>query len=140
MPGAREYVDWIRSRAQFIIMSDTFYQFADPLMEKLGRPTLFCNSLETDADDMIVGYHLRQADGKKHAVAALNSIGFRVISVGDSYNDTAMLALGEPGILFRPPENIVSEFPQFPVMHEYDKLKAFIEDQLSGRTEKDTTT
>jgi len=126
MPGAKDFIDWLRSRAQVVILSDTFYEFASPLMEKLDRPTLFCNRLEADDDDMIVDYHLRQQDGKMRAVAALKSIGFRVIAVGDSYNDTTMLALGEPGALFRPPENIIAEFPQFRVMNEYEELKAFL--------------
>ena len=130
LPGAKEFVDWILAEAQFIIFSDTFYEFAAPLMEKLGRPTLFCNQLETDAEDTIVNYHLRQKDGKKHAVAALKGIGFRVVAVGDSYNDTTMLAEADAGILFHAPENIVAEFPQFPVMNEFDDLRECIAEKL----------
>lgn len=130
LPGARAFLDWLRSRTQAVVLSDTFYEFAAPLMEKLGWPALFCNSLETDETNTIVDYHLRQADGKKHAAAALKSIGFRVIAIGDSYNDTTMLAVGDIGILFRPPENVIAEFPQFPVMHEYDELRAFLGEQL----------
>ena len=130
LPGAKEYVDWVRSETQLIILSDTYYEFAQPLMETLGRPTLFCNQLETDGEDTLVNYHLRQRDGKKHAVAALTSIGFRVIAVGDSYNDTTMLAEADFGILFKPPHNIVTEFPQFPVMYEYADLRACVAEQL----------
>ena len=132
LPGAKEFVDWARSQAQFIILSDTYYEFASPLMEKLGWPTLFCNQLETDADDVMVHYHLRQKDGKKHAVAALKGIGFRVIAVGDSYNDTTMLAEADAGILFHPPENIVAEFPQFPAMNEFDDLRRCIVEKLQA--------
>ncbi len=130
MPGARDFVDWVRSRTQLAILSDTYYEFAAPLMEKLGRPTLLCNSLETDAEGAIVNYRLRQRDGKRHAVMALASINFRVIAVGDSYNDTTMLAEAEQGILFRPPENVVAEFPQYPVFHEYEELKAFLSERM----------
>jgi len=126
LPGAKEFVDWARSAAQFIILSDTYYEFAAPLMVKLGRPTLFCNRIETDAEGVIVNYYLRQKDGKKHAVAALKGIGFRVIAVGDSYNDTTMLAEADAGILFHAPENIVAEFPQFPAMNEFDDLRECI--------------
>jgi len=130
MPGARDFVDWVRARIQLIILSDTYYEFAMPLMEKLGWPTLFCNRIEADATNTIVNYHLRIRDGKKHAVAALKGLNFRVIAVGDSYNDTTMLAQADRGILFRPPQNIIAEFPQFPVMREYGELKAFLAKEL----------
>lgn len=131
LPGGKEFLDWVRSRTQAIILSDTFYQFADPLMEKLDRPTLLCNSLETDEQNNITAYHLRQTDGKKKAVEGLKNLDFRVIAVGDSYNDTTMLAIADRGILFRPPQNVIEEFPQYPVISEYDELRARIEEYLA---------
>jgi len=130
LPGAREFLDWLRSKVQVIILSDTFYEFAMPLMEKLGYPTLFCNQLEVDETGTIVDYHLRQKDGKKKAVVALKSLNFRVISMGDSYNDTTMLKEADFGILFKPPENVVKEFPQFVVFEEYSDLKDYLVDKL----------
>ncbi|MCO6452856.1 MAG: bifunctional phosphoserine phosphatase/homoserine phosphotransferase ThrH [Caldilineales bacterium] len=126
LPGAREFLDWLRSLAPVVILSDTFYEFAAPLMAQLGRPTLFCNMLEVDERGMITGYRLRIRDGKREAVQALKALNFRIIAAGDSYNDTTMLAAADHGILFRPPQNVIDEFPQFPVTHEYDELKAII--------------
>jgi len=130
LPGAKDFLDWLRARAQVVILSDTFSQFATPLMEKLGWPALFCNFLEADAEGNIVNYHLRQPDGKKHAVIALKSLNFRVIAMGDSYNDTTMLAEADEGILFRPPENVIAEFPQYPVMTEYAALREYLAERL----------
>ncbi|MCD6460418.1 bifunctional phosphoserine phosphatase/homoserine phosphotransferase ThrH [bacterium] len=127
MPGARKFVDSIREKTQLIIVSDTFYEFAHPLMVKLGLPVLFCNSLKIDSNNMIADYNLRQKNGKKKAVKAFMKCGFSVMAVGDSYNDTAMLAEADAGILFRPPENIIDQFPQYPVTQEYAKLKQYIE-------------
>ena len=126
LPGAVDYLRRLRAQTQCVILSDTFYEFAAPLMEKLDYPTLFCNSLEIDAGNMIVGYHLRQADGKRAAIRALQSLQFRTIAIGDSYNDTTMLGAADAGILFRAPDNVVAEFPQFPVMREYAELRAAI--------------
>jgi phosphoserine/homoserine phosphotransferase len=126
LPGALEFLNWARAQMQVIILSDTFYEFAAPLMIKLGQPTLFCNTLEVDAVANIAGYRLRQADGKRKAVAALKSLDFHVIAMGDSYNDTTMLAEADTGILFRPPANIVAEFPQFPVLYEYNQLTDYL--------------
>ena len=126
LPGALDFLTWARARMPAIILSDTFYQFAAPLMQKLGQPTLFCNSLEVDSQDNVVGYHLRQRDGKRHAVAALRSLNFYVIAMGDSYNDTTMLAEADAGILFSPPSNVVAEFPHFPALHEYGELREHI--------------
>jgi phosphoserine/homoserine phosphotransferase len=123
LAGALEFLDWARAQMQVIILSDTFYEFAAPLMLKLGQPTLFCNTITVDASNNIAGYQLRQIDGKHKAVTALQSLDFRVIAMGDSYNDTTMLGAADAGILFRPPANIVAEFPQFPVLYEYDLLR-----------------
>lgn len=120
--GAREFLEWLRERFQVVILSDTFYEFAVPLMRQLGWPTLFCHRLEV-VDDRVVNYVLRQADGKRRAVRAFHSLDFRVIAAGDSYNDTAMLAEAETGILFRPPQNVIDEFPQFPVARTFEELR-----------------
>jgi phosphoserine/homoserine phosphotransferase len=123
LAGARSFLDWLRERFQVIILSDTFYEFAEPFMRQLDWPTLFCHRLETDADGRVVDYHLRQPDPKRQAVRALKSLNFRVIATGDSYNDTTMLAEADAGILFRPPENVIREFPQFPVATTYDEAR-----------------
>jgi phosphoserine/homoserine phosphotransferase len=107
-----------------VILSDTFTQFAAPLIAKLGWPTLFCNSLEVDAKGRITGYRLRIEDGKRRAVVALRGLNFRVVAAGDSYNDTTMLAAADAGILFRPPANVVTDFPQFPVTATFAELQA----------------
>ena len=123
LPGAVEFLDWLRERFQVVILSDTFYQFGMPLMAQLGHPTLLCHNLEV-ADDRIVAYHLRQADQKTKAVAAFQSLNLQVVATGDSYNDTGMLGQAEAGILFSPPDNVVAEFPQYPVARDYDELRA----------------
>lgn len=122
LPGAKEYVDRVRSVTQLILLSDTFAQFAYPLMKKLGYPTLFCNSLIVDADGVITGYELRQQDGKCKAVRAFKECGFRVLSVGDSYNDTTMLGEADTGILFNAPETVARQFPQFPRLDDFNQL------------------
>jgi phosphoserine/homoserine phosphotransferase len=126
LDGALEFLEWLREVFQLILVSDTFVEFADPLLQKLGRPTLFCNSLIIDPDGTIADYRLRQRDGKRHVVEALKSLGFAVISVGDSYNDTTMLGAADHGILFRPPENIKEEFHQYPVVSTYEELKSLL--------------
>ena len=126
LEGALEFLEWLRESFQLILVSDTFVEFADPLLQKLGRPTLFCNSLIIDPDGTIADYRLRQQDGKRHVVEALKSLGFAVISVGDSYNDTTMLGAADHGILFRPPENIKGEFHQYPVVSTYEELKSLL--------------
>jgi phosphoserine/homoserine phosphotransferase len=126
LPGAIEFMQWVRSRMPCIILSDTFYEFATPLMAQLDYPTLFCNSLDIDQHNRLVGYRLRQPDGKRQAVQALQGLAFQVIAIGDSYNDTAMLAEATTGILFRAPDNVVADFPQFPVVHDYAELQARI--------------
>ena len=133
LDGALAFLDWLRSRTQVIILSDTFAQFAQPLMRKLGWPTLFCNALEVEPSGRIAGYRLRIADGKRRAVEALHAIAFRTVAAGDSYNDTTMLAIADAGILFRPPANVVADFPQFPVTTTYDELRAAFVAASGGR-------
>jgi phosphoserine/homoserine phosphotransferase len=128
LEGAPEFLDWLRERFQVLVLSDTFYEFADPLMAQLGRPTLFCHRLETDAAGRIVGYRIRLPDQKRLTVRALHGLAFEVVAAGDSYNDTAMLAEADAGILFRPPENVIREFPHFRVAQTYDALRrAFLD-------------
>ncbi len=124
LEGAAECLDWLRERFQVVILSDTFYEFAEPLMRQLAWPTLFCHKLETDDKGMIVDYHLRQADPKRKAVQAFHGLNFRIIASGDSYNDTTMLGEADAGILFRPPQNVIDEFPQYPVATTYPDLQA----------------
>jgi phosphoserine / homoserine phosphotransferase len=124
LDGALDFLAWLRSRTQVIILSDTFVQFAQPLLGKLARPTLFCNSLDVERSGRIAGYRLRIEDGKRRAVEALRALNFRVVAAGDSYNDTTMLGAAHGGILFRPPPNVVADFPQFPVARTYDELAA----------------
>lgn len=121
LPGAKEFLDELRRRAQVIILSDTFEQFADPFMRQFGRPALFCHRLIVE-NDRITGYKLRMADQKKHAVAALQSLNYNVIAAGDSFNDTTMLGQANHGFLFHAPDNIVKQFPQFPALNTYDEL------------------
>jgi phosphoserine/homoserine phosphotransferase len=123
LEGAGEFLGWLRERCQVVILSDTFSEFALPLMRQLAYPTIFCNRLEVDEGGRIVNYHLRQPDQKRQSVLALKSLRFRVVAAGDSYNDTSMLAAADVGIFFRPPAAIIKEFPQFPVTHTYEELK-----------------
>ncbi len=132
MPGAREFLDELRLRFQVVILSDTFYEFAMPLMEQLGMPTLFCHRLEADDAGFLRAYHLRMPDQKRAAVNAFRALNFQVIAAGDSYNDTAMLGAAHAGILFRPPANVIAEFPRFPVTRDYDELMAAVR-EASGR-------
>jgi phosphoserine/homoserine phosphotransferase len=122
LEGANEFLNWLREHFQLVILSDTFYEFAMPLMRQLGWPTLFCHRLEV-VGDQIINYALRQADSKRQAVRAFHGLNFRVIAAGDSYNDTAMLAEAEAGILFRPPQNVIDEFPQFPVARTFEEMR-----------------
>ena len=128
MPGAKEFLDDLRCRHQVIILSDTFYEFADPLMLQLGRPTLFCHRLVVDAEGFVADYTLRQPNQKFHAVNALKSLNYRVIAAGDSYNDTGMLGAADAGFFIHPPPGIVAQFPQFPVNHSYAELRVAIEE------------
>ena len=124
LDGAPAFLEWLRGRTQVIILSDTFAEFAQPLMRKLGWPTLFCHGLEVEPSGRIAGYRLRLADGKRKAVESLRALAFRTVAAGDSYNDTTMLGAADAGILFRPPANVVADFPQFPVTTTYDELRA----------------
>jgi phosphoserine/homoserine phosphotransferase len=126
LPGAVDFMNWARSVCQLIVLTDSFYEFIAPLKAKLGNPTIFCNTLVVNGDNQIADYCLRQRDGKKHAVMAFKSIGFRVIAGGDSYNDTTMLAEADHGVLFRPPANVIAEFPQYPVFSEYSALRTHV--------------
>jgi phosphoserine/homoserine phosphotransferase len=123
LEGAAEFLAWLRERCQTIILSDTFSEFAAPLMKQLAYPTLFCNRLEVDERGRITNYLLRQPDQKRQSVIALKSLRFRVVAAGDSYNDTSMLKEADAGIFFRPPDAVSLEFPQFPVTRSYAELK-----------------
>jgi len=123
LEGAREFLDWLRDRFQVVILSDTFYELAGALMRKLGWPTLFCHRLEVDNRGRISGYRLRQAHPKQAAVRAIKSLNYRVLAAGDSYNDLAMLAEADVGVLFRPPENVVRDAPDYLITHDYAALK-----------------
>ncbi len=125
LPGAREFLDDLRSRTQVILLSDTFEQFGRPLMEQLGWPTILCHQLVVE-DDRIVNYQLRMADQKRHAVRALKNLNYRVAAAGDSYNDTAMLAEADAGFLFHAPDNVIREFPQFTALDTYEELSAHL--------------
>ena len=132
MAGAKDFLDKLRKDYQVIILSDTFYEFAMPLMAQLGMPTLFCHKLEADAQGTLVNYHLRMPDQKRESVKRFKELQFKVIAAGDSYNDTAMLGEAHAGILFHPPENVIREFPQFPVTLNYAELRSEI-DKASKR-------
>jgi phosphoserine/homoserine phosphotransferase len=134
LDGAVEFLNWIRSCTQIIVVSDTFDQFARPLMEKLGWPTLFCHTLSIEPDGFISDYVLRQKDAKREAVISLKSLSYNTIAVGDSYNDITMLKEADNGILFNPPDNVKNEFPEFPVTFSYEELKSIIKNILSNNT------
>ncbi len=126
LEGAKEFLSWLKSKFQVIILSDTFYEFSGPLMKQLDYPTLFCHQLVIDDKGSIVDFHLRQEDQKTKAVKALQGLNFKVISAGDSYNDTGMLQQADSGILFCPPESVIKEFPQFPIANNYKDFKALL--------------
>ncbi len=123
LEGARDFIDWLRERYQVVILSDTFYEFAAPLMKQLGYPTLLCHKLEVDGEGRITDYTLRQRDPKRQSVRAFQLLNYRVVAAGDSYNDTTMLKQAEQGILFHAPDNVIEEFPQFPAVHTFEELK-----------------
>ena len=123
LDGAADFVNWLRERFQVVILSDTFYEFASPLMKQLGYPTLLCHKLETDDSGNVVNYLLRQANPKRQAIVGFKSMYYRTIAAGDSYNDTTMLAEADAGILFHSPDNVIKEFPQFPAVQTFADLK-----------------
>ncbi|MCY3991769.1 MAG: bifunctional phosphoserine phosphatase/homoserine phosphotransferase ThrH [Caldilineaceae bacterium] len=133
LPGAGQFVDWVRERAQFIVLSDTFYEFAKPLMAQLGYPTIFCHSLEVDAAGTITGYRLRLDQSKRKAISAFGDLKFQTLAIGDSYNDIAMLKRADLGILFDPPANVIEDHPDLPVVRNYCEAQAIIEDWLLDR-------
>jgi phosphoserine/homoserine phosphotransferase len=139
LEGARSFLDELRLRTQVVLLSDTYYEFAGPLMRQLGLPTLFCHELVVDADGRVRDYRLRLPDQKRASVAAFRALGFHTIAVGDSYNDTTMLAEAHAGILFRPPPNVAAEFPQYRVAQNYDALSGVI-DELWRRAEPSSGT
>ncbi len=126
LPGAVEFIEWIKERTQLIVVSDTFRQFAEPLMIQLDRPTLFCHNLEMDETNRITGYKLRQIDPKRKTVEALQSLTYKVIAFGDSYNDISMLKKADVGILFCPPKNVINDHPELPVTYDYEALKEIL--------------
>ena len=123
LPGAKSFLDELRREYQVVILSDTFYEFASPLMEKLGWPTLFCHRLEISSDGSVEDYVLRQKDPKRQSVKAFKNMNYTVLAAGDSYNDTTMLAEADAGFLFRAPDSVISEFPQYPCANEYSELR-----------------
>jgi len=133
LEGALQFLDWLRSRVPLIVVSDTFVEFAGPLMEKLGRPTLFCNTLSVAENGSIKGYNLRQPDGKKKVVLALKTLNYRVVAIGDSYNDITMLKAADHAILFHPPDNVKKEYAEFPAVFNYDELKKQLFKIMDGR-------
>ncbi|MBX3001999.1 MAG: bifunctional phosphoserine phosphatase/homoserine phosphotransferase ThrH [Caldilineaceae bacterium] len=132
LPGAAEFVAWVRERAQFIILSDTFYEFAAPLMKQLMLPTIFCHSLLIDEDGFISGYRMRLEKPKRRSIRALRKLGFRTMAMGDSYNDIAMLEKAHVGLLFAPPDNVVADHPNFPVVTTYEDARTFIDEKFLG--------
>ena len=132
LEGAKAFLDELRSITQVVILSDTFLEFAKPLMEQLAWPTIFCHDLEIDAEGRVANYRLRQPDQKRKAVAAFRSLNYRVIAAGDSYNDTTMLGEADTGFLFRSPDNVKAEFPQFRSAEEYNELMGLIRGELTG--------
>jgi phosphoserine/homoserine phosphotransferase len=134
LDGALEFLEWLRSQLQLIIVSDTYVEFAKPLMKKLKWPTLFCHSLSVDKKGKITGYNLRQKDSKRKTVLSMQSLNYKVIAIGDSYNDITMLKEADTGLLFRPPDNVKDEFPQFSVSYGYEELKNIILQTLERDT------
>lgn len=135
LEGAPAFLDELRASHQLIIVSDTFVEFAGPLMAKLGRPTLFCNNLDVAPDGTIQDYQLRQPDGKKKTALALQGLNYKVIAFGDSYNDISMLKTADEAFLFRPPENVIEQFPEFPVTWTYIEAKQEIDKAISRISE-----
>ena len=132
LPGALEFINWMRARTQVIVVSDTFVQFAGPLMEKLGYPTLFCNTLEVANDNSVADYRLRQKDGKKKTVQALKTLDYQIVAMGDSYNDITMIQEADKGVLFRPPQNVIDDYPDLPVTESYEEVQEILEQTFAA--------
>lgn len=132
LPGSVEFLDWLRRHAQVAIITDSFYEFVTPFLAQLHYPTVFAHRLTVDERGMLAGYRLRTEDGKRKAAMAFRELGFFTVGVGDSYNDTRMLAAADEGILYCPPANVIAEFPQFPVATDYTQLRALLEPRLSA--------
>jgi phosphoserine/homoserine phosphotransferase len=132
LDGASDFLDWLREKTQVIIVSDTYVEFAGPLMKKLRFPTLLCNSLSVDANGVIHNYLLRQKDGKRKVTLAFKGLNYRVIAIGDSYNDITMLQTADKGILYRPPESVRKEYSHFPVCSNFEELRRIISATLDG--------
>lgn len=132
LPGAVEFVQWVRERTRLVIITDSFYEFLTPIAPKLGYPMIFAHALEIDGDGEITGYRLRMPHSKSVAVNALHDIGFRVMAFGDSYNDTGMLAAADLGVFYCPPDNVAAEFPQFEAAYDYAALRGVVEGFLAG--------
>jgi phosphoserine / homoserine phosphotransferase len=130
LEGAREFFDWVRDRSQAIVVTDSFVEFAMPFIEKMGRPLVLCHNLIVDHRGMITGYQIRQPDPKRCVVKAFQDLKYRVIGIGDSYNDMGMIQQADQGIFYRPPDKVVMDYPQFPVTKDYKELMALIEDTL----------
>lgn len=139
LEGAADFLDWLRSQCQVAILSDTFYELANPLMVQLGNPMLMCHRLEIDDAGRVAGYRLRQKDPKRRAVEAFQALNFRTVAAGDSYNDITMLRQADAGILFSPPANVEREFPAFPVCRDYAQLRETITGVLAGGPDESAT-
>lgn len=126
LPGAPEFVDWLGEHYQLAILSDTYYEFATPMMHKLGWPMLLCHRLKVDAEGRISGYHLRQKDPKRQAVKAFKALNFKTVAAGDSYNDTTMLEEADIGAFFRPSDEVAAKFPQYPIISDYEEFRTFL--------------
>jgi len=132
LPGALEFIEWLRTKTQLIIVTDSFTEFAEPLVNQLGRPTLLCHHLTTDKEGIITDYNLRQEDAKRHVVDALHSLNYKVIAIGDSYNDISMLRKADHGILYSPPKNVEEEHPDLKVVKTYQSLRRLISQIING--------
>jgi phosphoserine / homoserine phosphotransferase len=130
LPGARDFFDWVRERSQAVVVTDSFVEFAMPFIEKLGKPLVLCHNLVVDENDMIVGYNLRQPDPKRCVVEAFQRLRYQVIGIGDSYNDMGMIEQADQGIFYCPPDNVVKDYPQYPVTRNYEALKQMILDSI----------
>ena len=130
MPGALDFITWLHKKTQMIVVSDTFREFADPLLEKMGWPVLFCHHLSIDSEGKITDFHLRQPDAKMKVVEALQNLNFKVIAIGDSYNDVTMLRKADLGILFKPPQNVIDDNSDLPVVNSYLSLRRIVSEQL----------